>query len=203
MYKIYCNEHLLVLADHLPESAGDWTLVSRYRGKPKTFFPFLDAFEKRSGREQVWLYHEDLDRLWSDFRQLFTVVEAGGGLVRNPAGEILVIYRKGVLDLPKGKQEPGEGMKETAIREVMEETGLTHVVCGDYLGETWHLFKEKKRRFLKHTDWFLMAAEQQHVVPQKEEGIEEVTWMSPETYLNAEKQTFRNIRDMVRDIFSN
>lgn len=191
----------MVLAANPPESNDGWTLVTRYHGKPKSMFPILDALEKRSGREQVWLYDQDLDRLWSDFRQLFTQVEAGGGVIVNPAGEILIIYRRGVLDLPKGKQEDGETLMQTAIREVKEETGLRELVCGKFLGETWHLFKEKKCRFLKHTDWFWMQADQDDLTPQSEEGIEEVRWIAPELYVNSEKQTFRNIRDMVSEAF--
>ncbi len=191
----------MVLAANPPESAEGWTLVTRYHGKSKSIFPILDSLEKRSGREQVWLYDSDLDRLWSDFRQLFTVVEAGGGLIVNSTGEMLVIYRRGILDLPKGKQEPGESMMQTAIREVMEETGLRELTCGLFVGETWHLFKEKKHRYLKHTDWFWMKADQSDFTPQAAEGIEDVRWISPTLYVNSEKQTFRNIRDMVSEAF--
>ncbi|MCF8236555.1 MAG: NUDIX hydrolase [Saprospiraceae bacterium] len=201
MYKIYCNDHQLVLASHPPESADDWTLVTRYHGKPKSMFPILDAMEKRSGQEQVWLYHEDMSVLWHDFKHLFTLVEAAGGIVLNPLGEILVIYRRGYLDLPKGKLETGESFPEAAEREVKEETGLRDLKCGGPAGETWHLFKEKKRRFLKYTAWFWMEADQAELIPQAEEGIEDVRWIRPETYANSGNSTFRNIRDMMNVAF--
>ena len=51
-------------------------------------------------------------------------VNAGGGLVINSKGEYLLIRRSGLWDLPKGHQEPGEPIEETALREVEEETGL-------------------------------------------------------------------------------
>ncbi len=201
MYKIYCNEHQLVLASNPPDCHDDWTLVARYHGKPKALFPILDAMEKRSGQEQVWLFHDDLQRLWHDFSNLFTRVDAAGGVVVNPLGEILVIYRRGVLDLPKGKLEHGETLEDAAVREVAEETGLKDLKRGQLAGETWHLFKEKKKRFLKHTTWYWMEADQADLVPQTEEGIEDVRWIRPETYAHSGISTFRNIRDMVTEAF--
>ena len=49
---------------------------------------------------------------------------AAGGLVTNPHGEILWIFRRGFWDLPKGKLDEGETIQTCVIREVQEETGL-------------------------------------------------------------------------------
>jgi 8-oxo-dGTP pyrophosphatase MutT (NUDIX family) len=38
---------------------------------------------------------------------------------------LIIRNRKGHWDFPKGKQEPGETVLETAMRELYEETGLT------------------------------------------------------------------------------
>ena len=46
---------------------------------------------------------------WSLFLTLHHHIIAGGGWVRNPEGQLLVIERNGKLDLPKGKLE----LKET------------------------------------------------------------------------------------------
>ena len=199
MYKIYCNEHQLVLSSREPDSPEDWSLVARYHGKAKLFFPILDAMEKRTGQEQIWVYHENVEELWAVFLGLFVRVEAAGGLVFNSQGQILVIFRRNVLDLPKGKLEPGETEVEGACREVMEETGLRQVTCGPKLGETWHIFREKKKRMIKHTVWYEMSADQVELVPQTEEGIQDVRWIAPEDYLISNFSTFRNIRDMIRD----
>jgi hypothetical protein len=47
----------------------------------------------------------------------FNIVEAGGGIVQKEH-KILLIFRKGKWDLPKGKLEFGETKKEGALREV-------------------------------------------------------------------------------------
>ena len=61
------------------------------------------------------------------------VIKAGGGLVLNPRNEILMIFRRGFWDLPKGKLDDGETIMECAIREVMEETGLPVLIADDPL----------------------------------------------------------------------
>lgn len=55
-------------------------------------------------------------------------IQAAGGLVwrETKAGkELLLIHRKryGDWTLPKGKREGSESLRETAVREVIEETG--------------------------------------------------------------------------------
>ena len=56
---------------------------------------------------------------------------AGGAVVTRPNSirgvEVLIIHRKRYDDwtLPKGKLDPGETLPECAVREVLEETGVT------------------------------------------------------------------------------
>ena len=51
-------------------------------------------------------------------------VNAAGGLVHNAKGQYLMIRRNDIWDLPKGHQEKGEEISQTALREVFEETGI-------------------------------------------------------------------------------
>jgi 8-oxo-dGTP pyrophosphatase MutT (NUDIX family) len=48
--------------------------------------------------------------------------------VLNEKGELLMIYRRGKWDLPKGKLDEGETIPQCALREVMEETGLREML---------------------------------------------------------------------------
>lgn len=93
--------------------------------------------------------------------------------------EILLIRRNGVWDLPKGKTEEGEELIECAVREVAEETGLNRLPLADeFLGTTTHHYKETNTLIEKETHWWSMklAAGQNNFVPQKEEGVTEVSW---------------------------
>jgi len=79
----------------------------------------------------------DLDSL----PPLPTVISAGGVALRELNGkrEILVVCQGGAREwrLPKGMQDRGEEVRDTAIREVLEETGV-HCEADAYLGrESW------------------------------------------------------------------
>lgn len=62
-------------------------------------------------------------------------LQKAGGLVVNDKNEILIITNQiGKTTLPKGGQETGETLEQTATREVLEEGGLTEVRLVKKLG---------------------------------------------------------------------
>ena len=134
------------------------------------------------------------------FSGLFTPVKAAGGLVRRDDGKLLWIHRLGKWDLPKGKMEPGEDARECALREVEEETGLRHLTLEEELPSTWHMYKQHQRTYLKETVWFGMRAADGHqpLTPQKEEGIEEVVWKTPEESKEALPLTYPSLVPLVK-----
>ncbi|MBP6183814.1 MAG: NUDIX domain-containing protein [Saprospiraceae bacterium] len=201
MYKIYYNEHLLVFADHLPDSTETWSLISRYRGKVKALFTYIDLLEKRIEKQNIWIVAEHLDQLWSDFKSLLTPIEAAGGLVIHPDGAWLFIDRRAYLDLPKGKVDPGENLEEAAQREVLEETGIQAVINGPSVWTTWHIYREKKTRFLKKTTWYYMKTDDTSTgVPQAEEGITALLWLNPKEYLASKSLKYRSLTEMIREL---
>ncbi|NUO02725.1 MAG: NUDIX hydrolase [Saprospiraceae bacterium] len=203
MYKIYINETPLFLKDAagIPENIAvndEQNLVARYAGKPKHLSGFIDMLEKTSRFRSVTVYSEHFDKLVRDFFSLYKLVEAAGGLVFNPAGEILFIHRRGFWDLPKGKIDKGESTSEAAIREVREETGLEQLDLGTELMTTYHTYKEKDgRRVLKRTFWYRMQTTDTQLVPQAEEGIEAAVWMSAPVFLGTERRVYHNILDLL------
>jgi 8-oxo-dGTP pyrophosphatase MutT (NUDIX family) len=55
-------------------------------------------------------------------------ISAGGVVYRNLEGKLyvqLIQDRYGKISLAKGKMEPGETIEQTALREIVEETGIT------------------------------------------------------------------------------
>ena len=59
-------------------------------------------------------FHPDLEKLKKTFFKKFTLILAAGGLVTNENNEILLIFRRGKWDLPKGKLEKGEKLEDCA-----------------------------------------------------------------------------------------
>lgn len=107
-------------------------------------------------------------------------ISAGGVVVRIIGGvhHALVIrdpYRK--WGLPKGHAEDGETTEETALREVLEETGLTDLRLGEELVTIDWVFRAKGRRIHKYTTFFLMYSESGDPTPEREEGITACEWV--------------------------
>jgi len=200
---IYINETPLLLkeADGMPKnSIGEsQNIVARYAGKPKHLSGYIDMLEKTHMFQSITLYAEDYEKLVMDFFSLFKLIEAAGGLVLNPAGEILFIYRRGFWDLPKGKIDKGESPPEAAVREVREETGLKQLDLGPELKVTYHTYREKDgRRILKRTYWYEMKTEELELHPQAEEDIEEAVWMSLPAFLGTERLVYRSILEVLK-----
>src|SRR5690606_35062009 len=118
------------------------------------------------------------------FRPPVALEAAGGYVVRRTKKgnlKVLVIFRRGAWDLPKGKLDPGETPEEGALREVSEEVGipLDQLTLLKPLGVTLHGYVlPRKRRFaVKTTHWYAMETPVRTFKPQKAEGIEAVAWM--------------------------
>ena len=130
-----------------------------------------------------------------------TTIKAGGGLVLNDAGELLMIYRRGKWDLPKGKLDEGETIEACAVREVMEETGLTYVEIGNLVEISCHEYYDRfvKEEVIKETHWFLMRAKGEQVVtPQTEEDITEIKWVMGEELEACLADSYDTVVEVVR-----
>lgn len=88
-------------------------------------------------------------------------------------GKILLLYKnyknryEGWV-LPKGTVEEGEEYKETAIREVEEETKARASII-KYVGKSQYSFNTPYNKVIKDVHWYLMMAESFYSKPQKEE----------------------------------
>lgn len=80
----------------------------------------------------------------------FKPYAVAGGIVYDPnTGKILLIKRKdlGTLQIPKGHQEQGEKIPETAIREVQEETGYLHLRLVRKIDTTQFYWQDETTRY--------------------------------------------------------
>lgn len=203
MYKIYINEKPLILAETI-SVRDSWhsekkTLVVQYLKKSKQILQYIDMLSKSNKIDKVIIHHIDKKLLKNDFLNLTNIVVAGGGLVFNDKKELLVIFRRGSWDLPKGKIEKNEHKRLGALREVMEETGVDNVLIDKKVGKTYHIFNHKgNKRSLKLTYWYAMFTSfDKALTPQAEEDIEKAEWVKPEKFLKEYKPMYKNINDIV------
>ncbi len=203
MYKIYINNTPVLLtsrekAVHLLPGDEE-NPVGLYIGKTKFLLNYVDMLEKTDRFQTVTIFAEDVEQLFADFKSLFEWVEAAGGVVFNVKGEVLLIFRRGSWDLPKGKIDPGESREAAAVREVQEETGLTKLERGALLHSTYHTYRDKNnKRVLKPTYWYKMWTEETELHPQAEENIEQAVWKDTETFLATQPVIYPNIVDVLR-----
>jgi 8-oxo-dGTP pyrophosphatase MutT (NUDIX family) len=141
---------------------------------------------------------------WKEFCLQFTMLEAAGGIVKNSDGRLLVIFRRGKWDLPKGKLDEGESPQQAAAREVEEECGVSQLKVGSLIKHTYHTYIQDSMAVLKKTYWYAIFTEDvRALIPQAEEDIEKAEWMSPAeikelVYAN----TYQSVRDVLECHFS-
>ena len=75
--------------------------------------------------------------------------------------------------MPKGATEDGETFKQTALREVREETGVNARVV-KYIGKTQYNFRGSTDAICKTVYWYLMIADSFYCRPQAEEHFADV-----------------------------
>ena len=101
-----------------------------------------------------------------------------GSVILNQKNEILLIFRKGKWDLPKGKVSKKGKLLSVAINESIEETGLKK--------KNLKLIKPLSKSSSVKKDgiildyWFLLEYEGKklELKPQTEEGITDYRWVS-------------------------
>lgn len=125
---------------------------------------------------------------------------AAGGIVINELNEILMIYRRGKWDLPKGKLDKGEAIETCAIREVTEETGIANIQLRKLIGKTYHEYFDNwiNEEVIKETYWYEMKVQNKtQLIPQIEEDIETVEWVNKTELPNKLKNSYKNIEEII------
>lgn len=130
---------------------------------------------------------------------------AAGGLVFNEQEELLMIFRRGFWDLPKGKLDKGETIEQCAVREVEEETGIRNITVIRFISITLHEYFDTylDENVIKESHWFHMTVKgHQILVPQTEEDISIIKWVSKEQLPEYLNNTYPNIESVLKTFFS-
>ena len=137
---------------------------------------------------------------WDEFCSKYQIIYAAGGVVYNNES-LLMIFRNGKWDLPKGKKEINETDENCAIREVSEECGVSDLKIIRFIKYSYHTYKINSTPILKITAWFLMSSNyNQILIPQKSEGISKVIWVNQDKIAEKLKNTYGNISDILKEV---
>ncbi|MDR3227558.1 MAG: NUDIX domain-containing protein [Prevotellaceae bacterium] len=196
MKKIFFNDRFIAFScdARISEIAAnaDVNTLSSLDRLPDLFRRFL----YRSTEKELYVICNNEDETFVTFCDLFDMIFTGGGLVRNLRGDVLLIYRYEHWDLPKGKQESGENITDTAIREVEEECGISNIKLGDFLTETYHCYSFNGRLMMKRNFWYEMFCNAETLTPQTVEDIEKAEFIPVDKlseYLNSAYASIREV----------
>ena len=168
----------------------------------------VDLLKKMTNKKFKKIYSititlKEYRKVIKKLKKMFKIIKAAGGVVKNSKDEILFIYRLKKWDLPKGKLDKGETIKECAKREVEEETKVS-VSCGNKIVSTWHTYTRNKKFILKKTTWYKMnSLDDSGMKPQKKENIEKVEWMEHSTINDILLNSYKTLNHVMREYYKN
>jgi 8-oxo-dGTP pyrophosphatase MutT (NUDIX family) len=195
IYRIYINQKALLITETAPKNLKNYQQIESKGFDLKIIYPLID---KNYKGYNFFVICTDARAFFKKILKTVPVIEAAGGLVKNERKEYLFIYRSDRWDLPKGKIEKGEKVKEAAIREVEEECGIVVKKLGKKIGKTYHAYVSKGEVVIKKSYWFKMKAEgQEKLKPQKEEGITDARWFTKDKMGVITKNTFPSISEVM------
>ena len=198
MYRIFINDNALILS-------SSQTVLSTYKLVEIHQYSCTSCMTSAISKlenglcKSLVLQGDDVELMWQEFCARYETIEAAGGVVVNPNGEVLWIRRNEKWDLPKGKVEIGEKVEDTAVREVEEECAVFNIDRGELLGITYHTYNYKGGNVLKKSYWYGMTCpNEQELKPQLEEGITEVVWADQQKHLTYIKDTYTSIAELLK-----
>ncbi|MGB0429921.1 MAG: NUDIX hydrolase [Bacteroidia bacterium] len=201
-YEIFYGDKVFVIAENSNHPYDDFIVFPIGAHELEGIEDYFNLLNDHPEKKGVVIMNAEPNPTLNAFTKQLKEIKAAGGLVVNQKGEILMIKRRGVWDLPKGKVEDGEFMRQAAMREVKEETGLKKIKIKSTIKPTFHIYKMNNELVLKTTYWYLMEnREEVELVPQAEEDIEEVRWVAPYDLKPYLAQTYPNIK-LILALFS-
>lgn len=200
--KIYYSNKPLILTTDSKQYIAQYPAAKNYicvTGAAEQHYKLALQQLEQPKTEGVIMEDESPERLHEELFKLYKPIDAGGGVVVNEHAEVLMIYRRGKWDLPKGKRDEGEDIAACALREVSEETGLQQLTLDEKICETYHVYSQYGENLLKRTVWYRMKGTlQEQLVPQEEENILEARWIAEKDLAPIMAKTYDAIHEVMQ-----
>jgi len=195
---IYFEKRRIVLTESVESLFFDNNgLFIRYESL-QDLSKILEFFQSTIQVQDVFISGRDIPVMIDEFACMFRFIEASGGLVQNKRGDLLFIFRRNHWDLPKGKLEPNESVESAALREVSEETGISNIILGDRISDTFHTYRVGNATVLKKTNWFMMHYDgAESLIPQLSEDITLAKWIPKDQLIEVFDNTYDTIREVL------
>lgn len=193
MYKVFISDRPLHIQENTNCVVGEGVKIFVGKRRMTEAIEYLEYGKA----DEVYLLG-NVQELWDELNSRYKIIEAAGGVVKNPQRQILFIYRLGKWDLPKGKIDDGETKEVAAIREIGEECGIFGLEIKRELEPTYHTYEMKGKRILKRTYWFEMITnDTSPPVAQAEENIETVVWVDANDITEQLENTYNSIKQVL------
>jgi 8-oxo-dGTP pyrophosphatase MutT (NUDIX family) len=178
MHKIFINHSLILFEAQQPPNCS--SCIHFQEIQDQSLDLFLQKIWDGYYGKQVTIRGSSPTEMLDFFAENILVIIAGGGVVQNPANEVLFIFRHNLWDFPKGKPENNETIEETAIREVEEECGISGLTILSPMPCTYHIYPKSEGGYiLKKSIWFHMRSTKwKKLKVQKEESITDAQWIA-------------------------
>lgn len=205
MYSVFIYDKTIYFSKNYKQPAEN-ALV-----QVKNFIPgdimmadFQEFLDNTSARSMIFTTQNSVHKIFRSFRESFTCINAAGGVVENPQGHFLMIFKYNKWDFPKGKVDTGETIHEAAVREVTEETGIRHPVITGKLPVVYHMYLSEQGWILKKTYWFRMnVSGVNRPIPETQEGIQQARWLAQEDVKDIYDKTYLSLQPIVKILMGN
>lgn len=190
-YKVFTEQSVIFIGDSLKKDIPRIKTISF-----KDFTHFRTALSKGPVQIVKTATDQIFENLFIHFEK---VISAGGILIHG--NKILLIYRNGQWDLPKGHVDLNESIESAAIREVIEECGVSEDISVlKFFRKSYHAYAYQSKSILKETHWFLLKSSQlQNTTPQIEEGITECKWVPIDELNEYLLLSFKSIQELLHE----
>ena len=198
-YKVFFNDRTIFLTTK-PDSSLVMSANAVYKYDTlNNLKKFVNDFLAKDHLKNVVIYGHNAKRIMREFSSLFRNIKAAGGVVFNDNNEFIGIFRRGKNDLPKGKMEKGESAEECAAREVREECGIKDIAVQEKITDTFHIYFIDDEPVLKQTYWYRMHSADKELIPQTEEDISEIFWVTQDKVNDFVGNTYPSVKDVLAE----